>query len=307
MCWTRQYGLRALLIGVGLHAQSPASRGRLANIQLHSDLVLINALVTDRRGSIITGLDASRFRLFEDRTEQVIQSCVVDDAPVSIGLVLDTSGSMSAKIPLLKEAAGQFVRAGNATDEYFIIEFRDRPRVVLPWTADADWVRHSIGQVKSAGSTALLDALRLAVSEIRHANNPRKALLLISDGLDNHSRYTEKETTKLISELDFPIYTINLYERPSGNLYAIQRQDPRILEAISTSTGDRSFRELSPKKLSSVAELIASEIRHEYVLGYVPSNRERDGKFRRVRIKVEPLAGQDFKISHRQGYYAPVQ
>jgi Ca-activated chloride channel family protein len=213
---------------------------------------------------------------------------------------------MSSKLALLKQAALQFVRAGNPADEYFLIEFRDRPRVVLQLTGDLNQVTQSIGDLEAGGNTALLDALHLAIREIRRANNPRKALLLISDGLDNHSRYTERETRRLISELNLPIYAINVYERPSGNRYAIQRQDTGILEAISTPTGGRSFRVLSPKKISSVAELIASEIRHEYLLAYVPSNRQRDGKFRRVHVQAEPLAGQSFRISHRQGYYAPV-
>lgn len=223
-----------------------------------------------------------------------------------MGLILDTSGSMSGKIGLLKQAALQFVRTGNE-DDYFVIEFGSRPRLALPQTEDLQRVTQEIADMEAGGSTALLDALLPAVREIRHANNPRKALLLISDGLENHSRHTERETKRLLSELDFPIYTIDFYERPSGNRYAIQRRAPEILEDISATTGGRSFRELDPKKLSFIADLIASEIRHEYVLAYAPSNRERDGKFRRVRVQVEPRAGQRFKISHRQGYYAPVK
>lgn len=147
----------------------------------------------------------------------------------------------------------------------------------------------------------------MGISHIRQSNNPRKALLLISDGLDNHSRYTERETRKLISELGVPIYAIDLYEPPSGNRYAISRRDTGILEEISIPTGGRSFRVLSPNKISLVAELIAAEIRHEFILGYVPSNRERNGKFRRVHVQVNSLASKPFEISYRQGYYAPSQ
>jgi Ca-activated chloride channel family protein len=155
----------AMLIVVTLRAQSPDFRARSANIQVHSDLVLINALVTDRRGSVITGLDASRFHLFENGKEQEIKHCSAEDVPVSIGLVLDTSGSMSAKLALLKEAAIQFVNAGSSADEYFLIEFRDRPHVVLPVTADTEQVTQSIADLGLGGNTALLDAIRLAVSE----------------------------------------------------------------------------------------------------------------------------------------------
>ena len=307
MAFFHHYFPLTLIIPAILHGQPQSTLSRPASIQVNSDLVLINALVTDERGAVVTGLGASAFRLFESGKEQVVKYCLNEDVPVSIGLVLDTSSSMSGKLALLKQAAVEFVRVGNASDEYFLIEFRNRPRLVLPLTRDLDQVTQSVGQLQAGGNTALLDALYLAVSEIQHTNNPRKALLLISDGLDNHSRYTESETRKLISELDVPIYTINLYESPSGNRYAIQRQNPGILEAISTATGGRTFRELSPKKLSSVAKLIASEIRHEYILGYVPSNRTRDGKFRHVHVLVEALTSQKIRISHREGYHAPAR
>jgi Ca-activated chloride channel homolog len=224
-----------------------------------------------------------------------------------VGLILDTSGSMSGKMRLLKLSALKFVRAGNEADDYFVIEFGNRPRLALPQTEDLERVTQEIADMEAGGTTALLDALLLAVREIRHANNPRKALLLISDGLENHSRHTERETKRLLSELDFPIYTINLYERPSGNRYAIQRRAPDILEEISAATGGRSFRVLSDKNVAPAVELIASEIRHEYVLAYAPSNGERDGKFRRVRVQVEPPTGNRARVFHRSGYYAPSQ
>jgi Ca-activated chloride channel family protein len=138
--------------------------------------------------------------------------------------------------------------------------------MVLPFTEDLDHVMQSIRGLQPGGSTALIDGLRVAISQVRQANNPRRALLLISDGIDKHSRYTEREIKRPVSELDIPIYTINLFERLSGKRHSIQSRDPDILETISTLTGARSFHELNPKRISSVAEMIASEIRHEYVL-----------------------------------------
>jgi Ca-activated chloride channel family protein len=300
--------LLALVTITVIHAQPPHSHFAAANMRVDSDLVLINTLVTDQRGMVIADLDTSRFRLFEDGMEQVIKFCVSEDVPVSIGLVLDTSGSMSTKLPLLKQAAVQFLRAGNPADEYYLIEFRDRPQVTLAFTTDTDELGRRIGQMQAGGATALFDAVHLAVHEMRRASNPRRAILVISDGLDNHSRYTERDTKKLLSEVGFPIYTINVYERPrSGSRYAIQRQDPGIIEAFSLHTGGRSFRVVNPKRLTSAAETIASEIRHEYILGYVPSKRELDGRFHRVRVQVGPFAGPRFRVSHRVGYYAPTQ
>jgi Ca-activated chloride channel family protein len=296
-----------LIAGAVTRAAGQNSGTGPASIQVHSDLALISALVTDRRGAVVTGLDASLFRVYEDGREQVVKSCGSEDTPVSIGLILDTSGSMDSELPLLKQAVLQFVRAGNADDEYFLIQFSTRPRLVLPLTGDMNQITRSIGTLEAGGNTALLDAVNVAATEIRHGRNPRKALLLISDGLDNHSRYTERETKRLISELGVQIYTIDLYERPSGNRYAVQRQDTGLLETISALTGGRSFRELNARKISSVAELMASEIRHQYLLSYVPSNSQHDGRFRRVRVQVEPLDGRKLSIFHRQGYYAPAQ
>jgi Ca-activated chloride channel family protein len=306
MTSSRHFRPVALMILTVLHSKSPNCYGTPINVT-RSDLVLINTLVTDRQGRAITGLDASKFRLTEDGKEQVIRYFVSEDVPVSIGLVLDTSGSMSGQLAMLKQAAVQFVRAGNPADEYFLIEIRDRPRMVLPFTTDLEHVTQSIRGLAALGNRALQDALHLAVSALRRSNNPRKALLIISEGLDDHSRHTEKETKSLVSEVDFPIYTINVYRLPSGNRYTIQRRDTGILELISAPTGGRAFTLRDPKKLASVAELINSEIRHEYVLGYVPSSQATDGKFHRVHVDVGPSSGTRYRISNRAGYRAPVR
>lgn len=307
MAASRYFLLVVLVMPAVLHSQGPNPAGLPANITVHSDLVLIDALVTDRLGRVVTGLDASRFRLTEDGKEQVVRYCASEEVPVSIGLVLDTSGSMSGELGILKQAAIQFARAGNPGDEYFLIGFRDRPRLALPFTADLERVAASIRKLTAGGNTALLDALHMAIGEMRSANNPRRALLLISDGLDNHSRYTEREIRKRLSELNLPIYAINVYERPSGNRYAIQRQDPGILEMTAVLTGGRTFRAFSNRRISSIADLIASEIRHEYVLGYMPLQHPADGKFRRVRVQVESLPGQSLRIAYREGYRLPIQ
>ena len=301
-CFT---SLAPLLMLAAVHAQNPGSRDRVADIRIHSDLVLINTLVTDRHGRAITGLGASSFRLFEDGQEQVVKYCVGEDMPASVGLVLDTSGSMGDKIDLLKQAAVQFVRAANPADEYLLLEFQARPQVVIPFTADTDDLLHAIASVEPGGATALFDAVHLAVSEMRHAKNPRRALVIISDGMDNHSRYHDRETRRLVSEVDFPIYGINVWQPQYGNRYAIQRRDPATLESISIPTGGRTFAVRDLKKLPAVTELISLEIRNEYVLGFTPSSRLADGRFHQVRVHVDSPDEHGLKISSRTGYRSP--
>jgi Ca-activated chloride channel family protein len=303
----RILGIVAVSI-VGALGQEQEARRTSPDLRVQSDLVLINALVTDAHGKPITGLSASQFHLFEDGREQTIKSCSSEDVPVSIGLVLDTSGSMGDKVELLKRAAIQFVRAANPADEYFAIQFQARPEIAVPLTPDTDRLLEFIGGIEAGGSTALFDAIHLAVNEMRHAQYPRKALLIVSDGMDNHSRYTERETKRLISEVDFPIYGINVWQpQRSGNRYAIQRQDPATLEMILPPTGGRVFVVRDLKKLTATTELISQEIRSEYVLGYIPSNRQDDGKYHRVNVGVQPSVGGKPKISHRSGYLAPMR
>jgi len=302
--WWRSV-LASLLVLSTARAQHANPRSGVADIRIHSDLVLINALVTDRRGRVITGLDASRFRLFEDGQEQVVKYCVSEDAPVSIGLVLDTSGSMGDKLDLLKQGAIQFVQAANPADEYFVVEFQSRPQVVIPFTIATDQVFRELAHIQAGGSTALFDAVQVAVHEMKKAAYSRKALLIVSDGMDNHSRHSERSTRRLVSEIDFPIYAINVWQPQYGNRYAIQRRDPETLESISAPTGGRAFAVRDLKKLPAVTELISLEIRHEYVLGYVPPNRDSNGEFHKVRINV-PM-GERLRISNRAGYYAREQ
>lgn len=290
---------------VAVAAQTPFSRVGSTSVQVRSDLELVNVSVTDARGTPITDLDVSRFHLFEDGKEQVIRYCSSEDVPVSIGLVLDTSGSMGDKLNLIKESAIRFVRAANPADEYFLIEFQSHPQVELPFTSDTDRLLEAIGHIEIGGSTALFDAVHLGVNEMRRANYPRKALLIVSNGINHHSRYKERETKRLVSEVDFPIYTINVWQPQWGNRYSIQRRDPGVLETFSPPTGGRDYRVRDLKKLASSIGLISLEIRYQYVLGYYPPNREADGKFHKVRVKVDARPGERVKISNRAGYIVP--
>ena len=294
---------------VGAMAQDGDLRPPKPNIRVNSDLVLINASITDSHGTPVTDIAPSRFHLFEDGHEQTITYCVSEDSPVSIGLVLDTSGSMGDKLAAMKKAAIRFVRAANPSDEFFLVIFRDRPEIVGPFTSDTHRLISEIESSEAGGSTALLDAFYLALQETRRGYYSRKALLVISDGMDNHSRYSNREVKRLAQEVDFPVYTINMWKPDrSGNRYAIQRRDPGLLEEIAAPTGGRSFAVRDSKELIAVAERIGSEIRHQYVLGYSsPPDHHRDRTFRRVSVRVASPGGPKLRISHRSGYFADIE
>jgi Ca-activated chloride channel homolog len=299
--------LASLLILATLRSEDRVHCGHVPDMRVNSDLVLINALVTDRHGQVITGLDASDFRVFEDGREQALIYCANEDVPVSVALVLDTSGSIADRLDLLKQAATRFVRAANPADEYLLLKFAARAQVVLPFTTDTGRLLRAIASMEAGGSTALFDAVHLAVQEMRHARNTRKAVVIISDGVDNHSRYHEGQIKRLVSEIDFPLYAINVWQPQYGNRYAIERREPGTLELLSALTGGRAFDVRDLKKVPTVTELISLEIRHQYVLGYVPPNRTSDGKFRKVRVNVGIASGQALRISYRRGYHAPTK
>jgi Ca-activated chloride channel family protein len=185
---------------VGIQVSQGASApGQSSDIQVQSNLVLIGTFVMDSRGSPVTDLDRSCFHLFEDGKEQVIRSWSSEDVSVSIGFVLDTSGSRASKLAMLKKAATHFVLTSNPNNEYLLIELQQRPRVVLAFTTNADRVLETIGRAQARGPTPLFDAVHLAVAEMRNARYPRRALLIVSDGSNNHSRYTERATKRLVS------------------------------------------------------------------------------------------------------------
>jgi Ca-activated chloride channel family protein len=174
-------------------SNEPVVESRPSNIKVNSTLVLINVTVTDPLNRFVTGLEKEHFRLFEDKVEQQITQFSAEDAPISIGLVFDTSGSMGAKLQKSRQAAVEFFKTANPSDEFFLVQFNDRPELTQAFTTDTDSIQNVLTFTQSKGRTALLDAVYLAMNEMKKAKNPRKAILIISDGGDNSSRYTETE------------------------------------------------------------------------------------------------------------------
>jgi VWFA-related protein len=271
--------------------------------------VLINVTVTDPLNRFVTGLEREHFRLYEDKVQQEITDFSSEDAPISIGLVFDTSGSMGPKLQKSRQAAAEFFKTANPADEFFLVQFNDRPQLTTPFTTDTDKIQSDLTFTQSKGRTALLDGVYLAMHEMKKARNPRKALLIISDGGDNSSRYTETEIKNAVREADVQIFAIGIFES-LGNRGRTPEEaaGPGLLNDLAEQTGGREYTVENIAELPDIAAKIGTELRNEYILGYTPKNRERDGKYRRVQVKLnQPRGLPPLKAYFRLGYYAPTQ
>jgi VWFA-related protein len=290
-------------------SNEPVVESRPANIKVNSTLVLINVTVTDPLNRFVTGLEKEHFRLFEDKVEQEISQFSSEDAPISIGLVFDTSGSMGTKLQKSRQAAAEFFKTANPSDEFFLVQFNDRPELAQAFTTDTNTLQNVLTFVQSKGRTALLDAVYLAMHEMKKAKNPRKALLIISDGGDNSSRYTETEIKNEVREADVQIYAIGIFESAGARGRTPEEAaGPGLLNELSEQTGGREYAVENVSELPDIAAKIGIELRNQYILGYTPKNKERDGKYRKVQVKLnQPRGLPPLKAYFRLGYYAPTQ
>jgi Ca-activated chloride channel family protein len=270
-----------------------------------TEMTLVNVTVTDPYGRLVTGLEQENFRVFEDGSEQEIMKFSSEDVPVSIGVIFDMSGSMSDKIDKSRLAAVQFFRTANPQDEFFLINFNDRAQLVSPFTESVEELQNRLMYTAAHGMTALFDGIYLGLSQMKGAHNTKKALLIISDGGDNHSRYTETDVRKFVQEADVQIYAIGLYE-PDGGPTPEEREGPALLSELTQMTGGRTFAVHSLNDLPDIATKISMELRNQYVLGYKPSNHTHDGKWRKIKVKLRPPKGlPPLNVYARTGYFAP--
>jgi Ca-activated chloride channel family protein len=293
----------------GDKAKEAALDRRPGNIRVDATLVQINVTVTDPLNRFVTGLEKEHFKLFEDKVEQEIVQFSAEDAPLSIGLVFDTSGSMGSKLQKSRQAAAQFFKTANSADEFFLVQFNDRPEMVVPFTTDTENIQNRLTFTQSKGRTALLDGVYLAMNEMKKARNPRKAILIISDGGDNSSRYTETEIKNAVRESDVQVYAIGIFEPVSGRGRTPEEMmGPGLLSEMAEQTGGRAFPVENIAELPDIAAKIGVELRNQYVLYYSPKNVARDGKYRHVNVKlVQPRGLPALKAFYRLGYYAPAQ
>jgi Ca-activated chloride channel homolog len=281
-------------------------------VTLRSDttLVLIPVAVTDKLNRFVVGLGKENFKLFEDGKEQKITDFSGEDAPLSIGILVDTSGSMDMKLSRSRAAAREFLKTMNQEDEGFLIEFNDSVEMMHGFTNDFKEIDENLNHLNPKGLTALFDALHTGLREMHKAKNSRKALLMISDGGDNHSRYTAEDIASIVRDADVQIYAIGVFE-PEFKIGRTkeEKSGPELLSEIADQTGGRAYPARSLNDLPALAAKVGIELRNQYVLGYSPSNKERDGTYRKVQVKVAPPPGLPgtLKAAWRLGYTAPSQ
>ena len=285
-------------------AKPPAKSDTLptADIRVQTNLVLVPVTVNDLLNRPVSGLEKENFRVFENKVEQTITQFAMDDEPVAVGLIFDTSGSMGEKLRRSRMAAKEFFRTANPEDEFFLVEFDDKPRLEVPLTQDTGLIENQLVFSRSHGSTALLDAIYMGLHEMKKSKKNKKALLVISDGGDNNSRYTVTEVRRLVVESDVLIYAIGIF---GGGSTPEEAGGPSLLSQIAEQTGGRLFPS-NMGDLPDTAKRIGIELRNRYVLGYSPSNQARDGKYRHIQVVLVPPRGLPKLQAHwRTGYNAP--
>lgn len=277
-------------------------------LRIDSSLVVVPTYVATDAGFPVTSLKKDNFEVTEDGVEQPIIHFAKDDAPASIGLLFDRSGSMRDKMDKAAEAVTAFFKTANSDDEFFLVEFSDRAKLTVPFTADSGLLFDRITRTKPFGMTSLLDAIHLSLGQMKKAHHSRKAFVIISDGGDNWSRHSAREIRNTLIESDVQLYSMGIFDPDYFSKHEAEtRNGPALLEDLARQTGGRSYTVDNLNDLPSISAKIGNEIRNEYLLGYY-SNAMRDGKYHQIRVK---LTGTDalppLRTFFRKGYYAPQQ
>src|ERR1051326_7257506 len=268
---------------------APELNARIKPLVMNVDLVLVPVTVTDAKNRPVLDLPRDSFQLYEGEEPQQIQYFSREDGPISLGVLLDLSKSMTNKIDVAREAVQQFFRAANPEDDYFVITFNSEPHVAADTTQSLGSIEASLAQATPAGRTALLDAIYLGIQKAHHAKYKRRALLIISDGGDNASRYSSKEIRRLVQEADVQIYAVGIFD----SIFHTPEEwsGRRLLSEITTATGGRTATLHNVAELPELAARIGEELRSQYLLGYRPNQPISDGKWRRIRVLLKPRTG----------------
>ena len=268
----------------------------------NTDLVTFTVTVTDPYDRYVSGLSKKNFKVFDEKEEQEIVYFSDDDAPVSVGVVFDVSGSMSGeKISRARTALSKFIETSHEKDEYFLIGFNSRAQLLLDRTRDGDAILDKLTFVQPKDNTALYDACYLGVEKVQRGAHKKRAILLISDGQDNSSRYTVKDLRRSIKEADVAVYAVGIV----GGGDTLDMQGQGILDELAGASGGKAFFPNTSAELDEIFERIALELRHQYSIGYRPKNFVADGSWRKIKVKVTPPRGMPrLTLRTREGYFA---
>lgn len=295
-------------------AMSSASVGappllpRAKPMRVDVDLVLIPVTVTDALNRPVIDLPQQDFMLYEGGVAQPIRYFSTEDAPISVGLILDCSGSMRNKIEYEREAVAEFFRYANPQDDYFAIAVSSHPEVIATPETSIGTLQEKLGTTEPRGGTALYDSVYLGITRMRSAHHQRKALVIISDGGDNRSRYNLKEIRKVVEEADVLTYGIGIFDLVPIPLFKTFEESwgRKWLDEITEPSGGRAIAADDRRQIPQIAALISRELRNQYMLGYRPSNVAHDGKWRRVLVQLTPSA-TPLQVHYKQGYVAPAE
>jgi Ca-activated chloride channel homolog len=271
-----------------------------SDIRVDVNVVFVPVTVTDPLGTPVLGLHPESFRVLEDGVEQPVAHLVTQDAPLSVGFVFDASKSMESKLDKSKAAIAELMKVSMPGDEYSLISFNDNPKLLSGFTGEPGDIQNALTTIQPAGWTALLDAIHLSVSYMKRAKNTRKALVILSDGGDNNSRFNQHEIRDLLRESDVTLYAIGILGR------MVTAGAMKLLASLAEETGGRLFPVHNVNQLPEAVAKLNKALRDQYMLAYYPTNRARDGKFRRVQVRlVPPPSSPSLRASWRSGYYAP--
>ncbi len=280
-------------------------------IGVNVDLVVVHTSIVDKNGMFVSGLKQENFKVFEDGVSQEIISFSQEDVPVSLGIVLDISGSMRAKFDSIIKAALAFIRAGNPEDEEFLIGFNSEVELLEDYTNDIDLISDTLNNTIVTGGTALYDAIYLSVQKAQQGSKPKKAIVVITDGVDRDSFYSLDEMVVKVQESDVQIYSVGfLDEIPEKGLFGFwSKSEPEkaqeTLKRISEETGAKAFFPKNLNDIHAIVAEIAHELRSQYSISYISSNRARDGNWRRLKVVLEDAAAEKPHVRYRSGYFAP--
>jgi Ca-activated chloride channel homolog len=273
-------------------------------IRVSVDMVVLHATAQDHNHTLVSGLDKKNFQVYEDGVPQQIKYFSHEDIPITVGLVVDNSGSMSPKRPDVVAAALVFARSSNPQDQMFVVNFNENVSFGLPintpFTDQVAQLEVALSRIRAHGETALYDAITAALEHLKKGNRDKKVLIVISDGGDNASKHKLAEVMALVGQPDVIIYTISIFDEQDAD------RNPRVLKRLAKRTGGEAFLPESLKDIVPVCQRIAHDIRNQYTLAYLPTNRKRDGTYRVIEVKASGQGRAHLSVRTRTGYYAPL-